>query len=280
MSDSSPRHLLIDGLGLIGGSIARAARVASPDIAITGIVRDISRYTSAVEAGVVDAVVLSSADCEQSVDLAIACTPVDRIVPGLEAIAAAHPDATLTDAGSAKQQIADAADASTELSRFVPAHPLAGSERTGWESGTASLLSGAACVICPRDGNSDDDSAAVERFWQSLGMRTLRMSAAEHDAQLAQTSHLPHLTASLLTLATRDADVRMIASGFRDTTRVAAGDAGLWTAIIEQNRTEVLSGLGSLRDELDTLAEHVRSNDWETVQSMLQEAAERRRSID
>ena len=275
---SSPARVLIAGVGLLGGAIGLALGSRHPSVYRTGLVRDRTRYEEALQAGIVDELVADPSAAD-SIDLAVVCTPVDHIVPQLQSIQTAHPNAVLTDVGSAKGRIVVGARALANAGRFVAAHPLAGSEQTGWQAATPQLLDDAVCVLTPTQRTDAAALATVEAFWRSLGMRTLTTSAGEHDRNLAMSSHLPHLAAAALVNAVVGPKA-MRATGYRDCTRVAAGDAALWTAIVQQNADPILAALARLQGQLAHIQTAIGTEDWEAVSAWLAAAAVERRSLD
>ena len=270
-------QILIAGLGLLGGSIAKSLRRTRPNARITALVRDVDRYQAAVEDGLVDAVVVEPSSCD-AVDLAVVCTPVDRVAAMVRSIAQSHPAAVITDVGSAKAEIIRSVQTEAQDAHFVGAHPLAGSEKTGWRSATDSLLTGAVCVVCP-DGAAQPSFALVSGFWQMLDMRTLTLDAREHDRQLAATSHLPHLVAASLAVSTEESELEMMATGYRDTTRIAAGDPKLWRAIVEQNAEPIELMLEQFISETQSLQTSLQQRDFDAVERFLERAAAHRQSL-
>src|SRR5262249_47346114 len=181
------------------------------------------------------------------------CTPVDQIAQQVLAAAPACPaDTLITDAGSTKGQIIKAIDGRLPAGvAFVGSHPLAGSEKRGPEHADADLFQDRLTIITPTPRS---DPAAVERtraFWQALGSRVHLMSPEDHDRALALTSHVPHLLACALVGILPAELAELTASGFRDTTRIAAGDPGLWKAIFEHNRPAILAALVTFTDRLE-----------------------------
>ena len=262
---------MIAGVGLIGGSIASAIRKRQPQIRVVGLVRDAARYAAAVECGLLHDVVEQPTDVD-GVDLAVACTPVDRIVPTLTAVHAAHPTALLTDAGSTKVTVAR--KGRSLAARFVPAHPLAGSERTGWQWADADLFEGKVCLLTPISGESP--SIEVADFWRALGMTLLPAAPEDHDRWLAFSSHLPHLAAAALVNAI-DAPRDIRATGYRDTTRIAAGSAEVWTAIVRENAGPIRDAIADLVRELTTVDSSIAEGDFDAVHEWLARAAAERR---
>lgn len=266
--------LTIVGVGLIGGSIGLAAKrrgVAQRVVAVGHQPASLQRAralqafddsTLDLRAGVRDA------------DLVVLCTPVDQIAGQvLQTAAACAAGTVLTDAGSAKAQIVRDVEArTTGRVLFVGSHPLAGSEKRGVEHADADLFEGRVTVVTPTPRT---DPAAVERvcgFWQALGARVRIMSPEEHDRAVALTSHVPHLVAAALAGTLPDELRELAATGFRDTTRVAAGDPALWTAIFAQNSAAVRAALGTVLDRLGEFRTALDANDWTTLAQLLTQA--------
>jgi prephenate dehydrogenase len=162
----------------------------------------------------------------------------------------------------------------------VGGHPLAGSEKHGFEFAAEVELAGRVCVVTPADWSTRRTVPAVTRFWQTLGMRVVSRSPDEHDAVLARTSHAPHLAAYLLASLLQPSDGPFAASGFRDTTRIARSDPALWTAILLANRDAVLQTAGALERGLAAARAALEQGDAEALRALLATAQERRQSLD
>ncbi|HLJ12311.1 MAG TPA: prephenate dehydrogenase [Planctomycetaceae bacterium] len=273
--------IAIVGVGLIGGSIALAAKLRGLASAVLGVGRDAKRLEEARRRGVVDEG-LDLAAAARGADLLIFCTPVDRIVVGArEAAAACRPGALITDAGSIKAGICR--DLERNLPRgvdFVGSHPLAGSERQGFENADARLFENRVCVVTPVENCS---RAAIERigaFWTSLGAKVVEMSPEAHDHALAETSHLPHMIAAALAGTLSPGNRNLAASGFRDTTRIASGDPGLWAAILFGNRQQVLDSLSRYDRSLSGFRRALEDGDLVALKQLLQAAKTNREQID
>ncbi len=211
----------------------------------------------------------------------VVCTPVDRIVDDVLRMAGQLPTGTVvTDAGSVKESICTALARDTGLPvRFVGSHPLAGSEKGGWEHADAQLFEGRTCVITPVEQTHAAATQAVEDFWQALGMRTLRMSPLDHDRCLARTSHLPHVTASALA-SLLSADLRdLTAGGFRDTTRVASGDPQLWAPILRENSVALAEEIDRLVQRLRELQEALATDDSSSLIQLLEQGKSARDAL-
>ncbi|WP_166825261.1 prephenate dehydrogenase [Thalassoroseus pseudoceratinae] len=267
----------IVGVGLIGGSIAAALKSRGHRGRIVGIGRNANRLESAVDAGLIDEFATDSAQVQA--DLYVFCTPVDRIPKDVfHASETANANAVFTDAGSVKELICNTLDADA-LGRFVGSHPLAGSEKRGFEYAEPDLFVDRVCIVTPTENSADSSVDFIEQFWRSIGMRTLRMSPAEHDAALAQTSHLPHLMASVLAGCLPMDWANLTSTGFADTTRIAAGDAELWTAILLQNQGPVLAACDRFEETWRKFRQAIETSDATELTRQLAQAKNIRDSI-
>lgn len=268
-------QLTILAPGLIGGSVARAARArgAARRIVIwarraeTRLALDAQPWCNATAASPEEAV--------KDADLVVIAAPVDRILPLVRQIAPhLKPGAIVCDVGSVKGEISRLGhEALRGRSHFVGAHPMAGSEKTGWEHGSDSLFEGRTCFVTPVSGNDDEAVAKVVRFWSDLGAEVVTLDPDRHDEIVAHISHLPQLIASSLCsfLAARDPSWRNFAGGgLRDTTRIAASDPKLWRTILEENRDEVLRALRHFQDELQGLQAALANRDFIEVAARLE----------
>jgi prephenate dehydrogenase len=266
--------LTIVGVGLIGGSIGLAARRRGLAAHVLGAGRQQGSLERARAVGAVDETSLDLTEAVRRADVAVFCTPVDRIAEQVLAAApGCAPGTLLTDAGSTKAAIVACLDGRLpDGVAFVGSHPLAGSEKRGPDHADANLFQGRLTVVTP---GRDTDPASVQRtaaFWQALGSRVRIMPPEEHDRAVGLTSHLPHLLAAALAGILPDELRELTATGFRDTTRVAAGDPALWTAILCQNRGAVLQALARLTDRLEEIGAALEAEDWTTVDALLTQA--------
>lgn len=282
MSEASPyKHLIIIGVGLIGGSIAAAARRRWPDCRVTGIGRKAERLQAAQDAGLLSDWGHTVSGIEPHAEaIVIVCLPVDLIPAAVIAAAEATPDSVLiTDAGSVKQSIQDGVNASEGAVRqFVGAHPIAGSEQTGFEFADSELFVDRPCIVTPSCAGDAADQRCQE-FWKSLGARVSVLNPEEHDRVLAFTSHLPHLMAAVTASCLEQSDLAFAGTGFRDTTRIAAGDAVLWQQILCSNRDQVLRAVEQAEAALHSLSSALQSEDHSAVADFLNRAASLRRSL-
>jgi len=263
-------RLALIGVGLIGSSIARAAREQGVVRSIVATARTPATRKRVAELGLADQVVETNAAAVEGADLVIVCIPVGvcgavarEIGPHLAA------GATVSDVGSVKGAVVR--DMGPHLPRnvhFVPAHPVAGTEYSGPDAGFAELFVNRWCILTPPPGA---DAQAVERlaeFWRRIGANVEIMAADHHDLVLAITSHLPHLiaytivgTADELQSVTRSEVLKFSAGGFRDFTRIAASDPTMWRDVFLANKDAVLEMLGRFNEDVSVLTKAIRNGD-------------------
>ncbi|MEW4529215.1 prephenate dehydrogenase/arogenate dehydrogenase family protein [Maioricimonas sp. JC845] len=274
--------LAVVGVGLIGGSVAAAVRTRGLADRVIGIGRRLERLEPAREAGIIDECAVDPSAAADA-DLVVVCTPVDRIVADVRAIAAqARGEMLITDGGSVKQSICRRlCSGLPDGVTFVGAHPLAGSEKSGWEHASADLFENRVCVITPERGQADNPAVQqTTAFWQAVGMRTLQMEPHAHDRSLALTSHLPHVVASALASLLTEREFELAATGFRDTTRIAAGDPDLWTAIFLQNAEPVRAEIDLLIHRLQEFQQSIEDGDDGELRRLLARGKARRDRLD
>ena len=261
----------IVGVGLIGGSIGLALRRRGLARSVVGVGRRASSLRKARRYGTVTSTTTNLARGVAAAELVVVCTPVGLIAKHVrEASAHCPPGALITDAGSTKAEIVAAlrGDLGRDVA-FVGSHPLAGSEKTGPEFAKEDLLEGRVVVVTPTRTTGRDRYAAVATFWSQLGARVIRMTPSDHDRALAATSHLPHLVASVLAASTSNGDLRLVASGWRDTTRIAAGDVQLWRQIFSGNRGHLLKSLGKFEKSLASFRAALERDDPVAIEKFL-----------
>jgi prephenate dehydrogenase len=267
------RVLTIVGVGLIGGSIGLAAKGRGLADCVRGLGRRPESLAEAKSRGAIDEIHLDPAIALADSDLVVLCTPVDQIADqAIRFAALCRPGAILIDAGSTKGRILEQIDGRLPPGvAFVGSHPLAGSEKKGVAHADAELFAGRWTVVTP---TPQTDVAALEKvmaFWTALGSRVRRMSPAEHDEALAVTSHVPHLVASALAGILPESLAPLTATGFRDTTRIAAGDPELWTAIFTHNASAVLSALTTFQSRLEAFRRGLEQRDAAALDRLLAE---------
>ena len=268
----------IVGVGLMGGSIGLALRRRHLAREVVGVGRRMATLRVARKLG---AVTRTTLDLERGVahaELVVVCTPVGQIVADVRRVAAAC-DALITDVGSTKASIVRGVAKLKGPPRYVGSHPLAGSERNGPGAATAERVVGRVVVITPTAWARREDCRMVRRLWQGLGARCVEMTAEEHDACVAAISHLPHLTAAALAGSTPAEAVRLAAQGWRDTTRVASGDARLWREILLDNRRNVLERLDEYLGRLGAFRRALSAGDGSVLERLLCEGKRRRDAV-
>jgi len=275
----------IVGVGLIGGSIGLALRERKLARRIVGVGRRQNSLDAARGIGAIDHGVTSIGEGASEAQLVVVATPVDTVVERvIQAVTAAPPDALITDVGSTKENIVSMVDAALAPRRsgprFVGSHPLAGDHRTGAQHARADMFDGCIVVVTRSAATRPAAVTEISGFWESLGASVTTMTPAKHDAALAITSHLPHVAAVALAAATPTELLRLTASGWRDTTRVAGGDPKLWQAIFTANRQRVLEAMDLLGQTLDNLREALELGDFENLAAMLEAAAKKKRERD
>jgi cyclohexadieny/prephenate dehydrogenase len=268
-------RLALIGVGLIGSSIARAARAQGAVREIVATARTAATRRRVAELGIADQVVETNAAAVAGADLIIVCAPVGvcgeiakDIAPQLK------PGAVVSDVGSVKAAIVrDMAPHLPKGVHFVPAHPVAGTEHSGPDAGFAELFVGRWCILTPPPGTNADAIERLTAFWRALGANVETMPSPEHhDLVLAITSHLPHLiaytivgTADELAEVTRSEVLKFSAGGFRDFTRIAASDPTMWRDVFLANKDAVLEMLGTFNEDLSQLTRAIRRGDGEAL---------------
>ena len=272
-------RVVIVGVGLLGGSIGHALRKRGLARTVVGTGRRLDTLRIALDRGAVDEIATDPEQACRQADWVVVCTPVQLIETYvLQCQRHLAPDSVITDVGSTKWRICEAL---RELAseRFCGSHPMAGSDKSGVESADADLFLGRLTIVTPWPGMPEERVERVERFWQSLGSRTLRMPPEEHDQAVARISHLPHIVAAALAGATPDSLLPLAAAGWCDTTRVAAGGPELWRQILEENRVPVLRALEHFATSLDPWLDALRRGDGERLETLLTAGKQKRDSV-
>ncbi|MEO8883561.1 MAG: prephenate/arogenate dehydrogenase family protein [Devosia sp.] len=282
------KKMALIGIGLIGSSIARAARAHNLVESIAISTRKAETLEEARALGLGDIYTLDAAEAVRGADLVILCTPVGAYEGVMQQIAGSlAPGAILSDVGSVKGFVQKVCGPYVPKGvHFIPAHPIAGTEHSGPAAGFAELFIGRWCVLTPEPSV---DAVAVDRltsFWGAMGSKVEVMDAAHHDMVLAITSHVPHLiaynivgTVDDLEAETKSEVIKFSASGFRDFTRIAASDPVMWRDVFLTNRDAVLEMLGRFLEDLAVLQRAVRSGDGPALEEMFTRTRAIRRSI-
>jgi prephenate dehydrogenase len=268
----------IVGVGLIGGSIGLALRARALASRVVGLGRDRERLARAQARGAVDDF---STDYEVALagsSIVVVCTPVDCIAEDVaRAARIVGPETLITDAGSTKQGIIERVVEDPESRvRYVGAHPIAGSERSGVDAARVDLFDGSVCVLTPVRSTEHRRTELAHAFWESLGCQVVSMTPMAHDEALAQMSHLPHVVAATLARSAPVASLAFGGGAFRDMTRVAAADPALWVSILLENRNAVLQSLDRFRLSLDEFRDLLHQADSERLAKWWRVANEQR----
>lgn len=278
MADDRIKHVTVIGVGLLGGSAALAIKADDPRVKVAGVGRRQSSLDQALAAGAIDTAHLGAAEALVQTDLVILATPVGAFADHMRAVASGLPrGAFVTDVGSTKAGVVRTGEGIFGVGgAFVGSHPMAGSEQKGVAFSRADLFQGATCIVTPTSHTPKRLTERAERFWQRLGMRTLRMSPVAHDRAVARVSHLPHVLASLLMMLPKDADLDVSATGFRDATRLASGDPEMWRDILTTNRSAIVAAMDTLDEKMDQLRGLLGASDAEGIEAFLAAAKNRR----
>lgn len=274
------RRLCIIGVGLIGGSLARALRRAGYVQEIVGCSRRVEHLQEAVTLGVIDRFETDAARAIDGADMIVVCVPLGAMEQTFRSIAPVMPaNAVLTDVGSAKASVVAAARATFgEIpARFVPGHPIAGTEKSGVMASFAELYQNRKVILTPLSETDPAAIAQVQAMWEVAGAQVQCMDVEHHDDVLAATSHLPHLLAfqmvdTLARMRDEDEIFRYAAGGFRDFTRIASSDPVMWRDICLANARAVLDMLDHYRADLDKLVAAIESADGVELERVFRNA--------
>ena len=278
----------IIGIGLIGSSIARGIKKYNIANKVVGYAKTLKTRKKAMDLGYMDQVFDSASDAIQNANLVILCVPVGANRDIMIEISDNLSEGTiLTDVGSVKAEvIKQLHDIVPDTVSFVPAHPIAGTEFSGPESGFAELFDNKWCVLTPYEKSRKQDIEKVKNFWERLGMNVDEMSPEYHDLVLAITSHIPHLiaynivgTATNLAEITRREVTKYAAGGFRDFTRIASSDPIMWRDIFLNNQEAVLEMLDKFSDDLSSLREAIKKKDGQELQKYFTKTRDIRKKI-
>ncbi len=278
----------IIGIGLIGSSIARGIKKHNIANKVVGYAKTLETREKAMDLGYMDQVFDSANDAIKDADLVILCVPVGANRDIMIEISDNLSEGTiLTDVGSVKAEvIKQLKDIIPDKVSFIPAHPIAGTEFSGPESGFAELFDHKWCVLTPYEKSKKQDIKKVKNFWERLGMNVDEMSPEYHDLVLAITSHIPHLiaynivgTATNLAEITRKEVTKYAAGGFRDFTRIASSDPIMWRDIFLNNQEAVLEMLDKFSDDLSSLREAIKKKDGKELQKYFTKTRDIRKKI-
>jgi len=272
-SEHPVEHLVVIGVGLIGGSIARALKHEGFVGRVTGVGRSRENLDRARELGIIDHWSHNIAEAVHDADMVVVAVPMgayDRLFAELAKVLPEN--AVVTDAGSTKQHAIDVAEKHlSDSSRFIPAHPIAGTEQSGAEASFAELFEDRLCILTPAENADPESLAIVNAMWEATKSRVVQMDAKRHDDFLASVSHLPHLAAFALVNAVRKQGdeehdpFQFAAGGFRDFTRIASSSPEMWRDIALSNSEALASNIDALQAELAELKLALESGDGEML---------------
>jgi cyclohexadieny/prephenate dehydrogenase len=281
-------RLALVGFGLIGSSIARAARRLNLAGAIVAVDADAAVLARVRALGLADEATSDPAQGAGGADHVILCVPIGAYEAVTKAMRdALEPGAIVSDVGSVKGAVV--AQVQPHLPpgvHFVPAHPVAGTEHSGPDSGFATLFHNRWCILTPPDGTDEQAVGKVREFWAAMGANVEVMTPQHHDLVLAITSHVPHLiaynivgTAADLEAVTQGEVIKFSAGGFRDFTRIAASDPTMWRDVFLNNKEAVLEMLGRFNEDLASLQRAIRWGDGEALHGLFTRTRAIRRGI-
>ena len=274
------KQLTIIGVGLIGGSLARALKAAGYCNEIVGCSRDAEHLAKAVDLGVIDRYETEIATAVRGADMVLLAVPLGAMESCFAAMKGhLADDAVVTDAGSAKASVVASARAGFGRlpAGFVPGHPIAGTEKSGVEASFAELYRGRRVILTPLPESSTEAVKRVRAMWEQAGAEVDEMPVEHHDEVLAATSHLPHLLAyglvdTLVRMDESEEIFRFAAGGFRDFTRIAASDTVVWRDICLANRVAILKILDRYQEDLQQLRDLVDNDDGEALADVFDRA--------
>lgn len=274
------QRLCVIGVGLIGGSLARALRTSGAVESIVGCGRGVANLERAVELNVIDDYALDPAAAAAGADMVVVATTLGATAQILQQVSPAIGAASIvTDVGSAKRQVVEAARHSLgdSFARFVPGHPIAGTEKSGVDASFDSLFRDHRVILTPVAETAPAAVRRVSEMWRVTGAKVTEMDVDHHDAVLAATSHLPHMLAYALVdcLAGMDATDEIFAyaaGGFRDFTRIASSPPAMWCDIAIDNRAALLSMLERFSATYEQLRSALEASDREALREMFERA--------
>lgn len=279
-------RITIWGVGLIGGSLGLALKKNGFQGQRVGLGRNIGRLEKALQYDAVDVVTTEMAEGLRGSDLVVLCTPVELVpvlVQHIIEVVGSQQSMVLTDVGSTKSVLVQTVEAQlreygSNTISFVGGHPMAGSHETGVGAARATLFENATCIVTPTESTDSDSLQQVRSLWEFVGAVPHLLSPEIHDLLIGAASHLPHLIASLLTNTVANVETEhhkaldFTATGFRDSTRIAAGSPDLWTGIFSQNRDVLLSLIDDIVDNLSEFKTLLQTDNRVEIERVLLEA--------
>jgi prephenate dehydrogenase len=272
---TSSATVAVVGLGLIGGSVARA--LASRGVEVIAFDRDAKSIAAAIEEGVVKRALGEDLGDIADAGTVVIALPGDAARELIRNSARAFEHATLVmDVGSAKQLVVRAAEDAGIGAKFVGCHPLAGDHRSGWTSSRPDMFLGNKVFICPSSRTSDQAMKSAAEFWELMGATPVMSDAGAHDSRMAWVSHLPHVLSSALALTLRDAGLARaeLGPGGRDMTRLAGSSPDMWTPIAHENAEAITAAISAFEEHLSTLKKAVADRNAEIFRSQFSAGSE------
>jgi len=272
------KKITIIGVGLIGGSLAKAIKKNNLAEVVFGFGRNLSRLESAQKSNIIDQYSIDISEALDSASIVVIATPVGTFESILRELKPYITEGMIiTDVGSTKIGIAKAArEILVEMaSCFVPAHPIAGKEKSGFESSDAELFLNKKVIITPLEINTDKTINSLKKLWEDVGADVDFMSAESHDELLGMTSHLPHMLAFSLVnyLITQNPSASIYAAGgFKDFSRIASGDAVMWRDICLNNRDQIIAHIKGYQETLSALVDAIDNQDKDKLESFFRDA--------
>ncbi len=280
------RKITIVGVGLLGGSIGLAAKKRGLAGEVAGYVRRAVSVSDCEKFAVADYATTDLLAAVSKADLVILCTPlaqmrslVKQLLPGLKR------GAIVTDVGSVKASVVREVETLIQKTgaHFIASHPMAGGEKIGMSAARAELFENAVCVVTPTRNSNSGALKKVEQFWKALGGRVLRLTPEIHDQLVSRSSHLPHISAAVLTNLVLNPSApkeqaKLCANGFRDTTRIASGSPEMWRDIAVANRTNLIRAIDLFVNDLRKVQAALKNSDADALTHFFQQAKQRRDS--
>jgi prephenate dehydrogenase len=277
-------RLAIIGVGLIGGSLARALKRKRACKSVVGYGRDTARLQKAVDLGVIDEYSLTVANAVKDADVVVLATPLSATLSLLQSMRGYLRDnVVVTDVGSAKGSVVDDARKTLDklLPRFVPGHPIAGKETSGMEASVADLFEAHRVILTPLPETALSALDTVTKMWELTGAEVVQLSIEQHDQILAATSHLPHLLAYALVdclagMQDQDEIFKYAAGGFADFTRIASSHPRMWSDICLANRKQLLQALDNFDQYLGTIRNAIENDNADELLKIFSRAKQAR----
>ena len=272
------KKITIIGVGLIGGSLAKAIKNNNLAEVVFGFGRNLSRLESAQKSNIIDQHSIDISEALDGASIVVIATPVGTFESILRELKPyITQDMIITDVGSTKTGISQAArEILVEMaSCFVPAHPIAGKEKSGFESSDEELFINKKVIITPLEITTDKTINSLKKLWEDVGADVDFMSAESHDELLGMTSHLPHMLAFSLVnyLITQNPSASIYAAGgFKDFSRIASGDAVMWRDICLNNRDQIIAHIKGYQETLSALVDAIDNQDKDKLESFFRDA--------